>query len=169
MKINIKNAVADIAVEPYQNDVIITWSGKHESWAVEFKENKAGGLNKKVTVTEPMFHIDCLKPGADYSATITPIVDGKPVSDRAQTVSVKTLTNVHSYASITAKGNYSAGDIIPLRVADIQGTLESVTWYVDGQKVTPPTIKLSAGRHKIEAVVKTMLNSEKLIKFVTIK
>lgn len=169
VKINIKNAVADIAVEPYQNDVIITWSGKHESWAVEFKENKAGGLNKKTTVTEPMFHIDCLKPGADYMATITPIVDGKPVTDRAQTVNIKTLANVHSYASITAKGNYSAGDIIPLRVADIQGTLESVTWYVDGQKVTPPTIKLSAGRHKIEAVVKTMLNSEKLIKFVTIK
>lgn len=169
VKINIKNAVADIVVEPYQNDVIITWSGKHESWAVEFKENKAGGLNKKVTVTEPMFHIDCLKPGTDYSATITPIVDGKPVTDKAQSVTVKTTANVHSYASITAKGNYSTSDIIPLRVADIQGTLESVTWYIDGKQVTPPTAKLSAGRHKIEAVVKTMLNSEKLIKFVTVK
>ncbi len=168
MTITIKNAVADIVVEPYQNDAIITWNGKHESWSVEFKENKAGGLNKKVTVTEPMVHIDCLKPNTDYSATITPIIDGKPVSDKAQNIAIKTLSNVHSYASITAKGSYSTSDIIPLRVADIQGTLESVTWYVDGQKVTPPTIKLSAGRHKIEAVVKTMLNSEKLIKFVTI-
>ncbi|MBO5902817.1 MAG: M6 family metalloprotease domain-containing protein [Tidjanibacter sp.] len=165
IKLTIKNAVADIVVEPYQNDAIITWSGKHGSWKVDFKGN---GVQKSATVDEPTFHIDCLKPNSSYTATITPIVDGQLVTDRAQTVQVKTTANMNSYASITAKGSYSTSDIIPLRVADIQGTLESVTWYIDGKQVAPPTAKLSAGRHKIEAVVKTMLNSEKLIKFVIV-
>lgn len=168
--ITVKNAVADIVVEPYQNDAIITWGGKDTKWQVTFSAN-GGGLSVTEDVDEPMFHIDCLKPSTEYSATITPYdADGKLRTEDKQGVQVKTLANSNNgYASITAKGEYSTSDIIPLRVADIQGTQESIEWFIDGKQVEPPTAKLSAGRHKIEAVVRTRLGSEKLIKFVTVK
>ena len=168
VKITIKNAVSDIVVEPYQNDAIILWEGKGNKWQVSFSQ-VGGGLQKTVEVNKPMFHIDCLKPNTEYTATITPYVNGQLASDKKQTVSVKTTANVNGYSSITAKGEYSASDSIPLRVADIQGTQESIEWYIDGKQVNPPTAKLSAGRHKIEAVVKTTFDTEKIIKFVTVK
>ena len=168
VKITIKNAVSDIVVEPYQNDAIITWAGKGKKWKVTFGQ-VGGGTQVTKEVTEPMFHIDCLKPNTDYSATITPIVGNTVQTEKKQTVTLHTTANVNSYSSITAKGEYAASEIIPLRVADIQGTQESIEWYIDGQKVTPPTAQLSAGQHKIEAIVKTKFDTEKLIKFVTVK
>ncbi len=164
--ITVKDAVSDISVEPYYNDVVITWEGIADAWNVVWYSNSTN--SKQMKVTEPMVYIDCLQHNTSYTVEITPIIGNKEKSEDKQIVTVRTDANTGSYASLMMTGNYSASDLVPLHVANVQGTLESITWKVDGQVVTPPSIKISAGRHKIEAIVKTLLGEEKLIKYVTI-
>ncbi len=167
--ITVKDAVSDISIEPYYNDAVISWDGVADSWKVVWYPTSASGANKNKTVSEPMVYIDCLQHGTSYTVEIIPIIGSTEKTADKQTVIVRTDANTDSYSSLMITGQYSASDLVPLHVANVQGTLESITWKVDGQTVTPPSIKLSAGRHKIEAVVKTLLGSEKLIKYVTIK
>lgn len=73
------------------------------------------------------------------------------------------------FIEVNAAATYNAGDLLPLRLININKAPTSTKWYMDGTLVKDSDVILKAGEHTIKCVAKFSDRSETLIQKITVR
>lgn len=155
-------------VTVYQNDCEFSWEDASHDGEFEVRLYKDGSLLMEKTQSEKYIYIPLLTAGTAYVLEVSSVrEDGGSNSEEFRF----TTANIqYDYPYIYIAGNYAAGTEVPLRVRDVAGALDSVTWRIDGVVAEPPSVKLEAGRYRISAMVVMADGAEEVIvKYVTVE
>ena len=164
-----KTAALEITAEARQYDALLTWDGAPESeWKVSW--GRSGRTEGERTVRGNALHIGGLLPAMTYSATVTLLSDENSSSRTLSftTSPISTQNGVH--IAVPADG-FSHDRPVALSVLDYPRRMESVAWYIDGERTEETYVTLPAGEHRLTAVVtEAESGSEQyLIKYITVK
>lgn len=164
-----KTAALEITAEARQYDALLTWDGAPESeWKVSW--GRSGRTEGERTVRGNALHIGGLLPAMTYSATVTLLSDESSSSRTLSftTSPISTQNGVH--IAVPADG-FSHDRPVALSVLDYPRRMESVAWYIDGERTEETYVTLPAGEHRLTAVVtEAESGSEQyLIKYITVK
>ena len=164
-----KTAALEITAEARQYDALLTWDGAPESeWKVSW--SRSGRTEGERTVCGNALHIGGLLPAMTYSATVTLLSDESSSSRTLSftTSPISTQNGVH--IAVPADG-FSHDRPVALSVLDYPRRMESVAWYIDGERTEETYVTLPAGEHRLTAVVtEAESGSEQyLIKYITVK
>lgn len=166
----------DLSYEVHQYDAHIDWSSSkynYDSWVVNYThctngEKLSTNCNTKFTV------IDNLTPRTEYLIEIYG-VSGGVTTDRALYTFHITTQNTSGIISLARsalnmKATYKKSDYIWLSVKDLDCTPVNIDWYIDGEKSDSTLLKLSAGNHRVCAVITdTEGNTEYLYRDITVE
>ena len=164
-----KTAALEITAEARQYDALLTWDGAPESeWKVSW--SRSGRTEGERTVRGNALHIGGLLPAMTYSATVTLLSDESSSSRTLSftTSPISTQNGVH--IAVPADG-FSHDRPVALSILDYPRRMESVAWYIDGERTEETYVTLPAGEHRLTAVVtEAESGSEQyLIKYITVK
>ena len=164
-----KTTALEITAEARQYDALLTWDGAPESeWKVSW--GRSGRTEGERTVRGNALHIGGLLPAMTYSATVTLLSDESSSSRTLSftTSPISTQNGVH--IAVPADG-FSHDRPVALSVLDYPRRMESVAWYIDGERTEETYVTLPAGEHRLTAVVtEAESGSEQyLIKYITVK
>ena len=73
------------------------------------------------------------------------------------------------FIEVNATATYNAGDLLTLRLININKAPSSTKWYMDGTLVKDSDVILKAGEHTIKCVAKFSDRSETLIQKITVR
>lgn len=155
------------AVTVYQNDAEFEWPGSQHEGAFQVKVFAGNSLVSEQTVEDAYAYVQHLSPNTAYEIVVTAVREG----GNSSTLEFTTEARGGKFASMRGiKGSYSADELVPLRITNIQGDVASIEWKVDNAAVTPPSVKLGTGRHEIKATVTRKDGHKEIItKFVNIQ
>lgn len=157
------SASCEVACVSSLDDVVVAYRGQYEaelSWAAaphegSFRVSYAakGGETVTVETDEKRIYILGLTMDTTYNVTVTALNDNGGEGSSVD-MSFTTEQRRYDFAHIVALADsYRAGDKLRLSVFDSTDSLKSIEWTLDGSKVEPPTVELTAGRHTLEATI----------------
>ena len=168
--VTVTSEVAPVkAITVYQNDAEFEWPGSQHEGPFKVEVFAGNSLVSQQNVETAYAYVSLLSPATTYEIVVTAVRDGG--DGNSSTLEFTTETRGGKFASMRdIKGSYTADELVPLRITNIQGDVNSIEWKVDSSTVTPPSVKLSAGRHEIKATVTRKDGHKEVItKFVNIQ
>ena len=168
--VTVTNDVAPVkAITVYQSDAEFEWPGSQHQGTFEVEVFAENIRVYTKTVDDDYIYIPYLSPGTTYEIVVKSLLSGGYGS--SSTLEFTTEARTGKFASMRdIKGSYTADELVPLRITNIQGDVQSIVWKVGNNTVAPPSVKLNAGRHEIKATVTRKDGHKEVItKFVNIQ
>jgi hypothetical protein len=167
--------VDDLSYEVHQYDAFISWeTSKHNfsAWKVVYTNTKTSE-EFSLETTNKFTVLPVLSPRTEYAVDIYGVENGA-VMDQT-TFALHITTQAAGLAStarsaLNMQATYGKNDYVWLSVKDLDGTPESITWYIDGKVSKEVYLKLSAGKHQVcAAITDTKGNTEYVYRYITVK
>lgn len=153
-----------------QYDALLDWresSEESSEWIVKYVE-KESGEEVVVTTTKKYIIISPLKSSTHYHAQVFKASKTDEPLYEAEILTQSSVTTPRPTLMLSSE--YKKSDLIRLSVKNLDGTPESIVWYVDRQKTDELMIKLTSGQHHICAVVTDQNgNNSYLYRYITVK
>ena len=162
-------SILNVEVSPHQYDALLSWDGDPAAkWKITWGEGAA--IGNESTVTGNAFHLNGLTPGTEYVASVAKVSE---TMDSSKTVTFTTEPK-YSYKGVrisVPEEGFTRDTPSTLSILDYQGRVEQVVWYIDGQKAENTYLTLSAGEHRIMAVITDAdtQSQQYIVKYITVK
>ncbi len=152
-KVVLSAMVKEISYNARQYDILVDWMAaktEFSEWEVECIERATEEVVYKTTTSNKYINLAPLKPSTEYIVNIY----GKGTTEPAFELDITTQNQaVIPMAALNVESTHKSGNFTRLSVQNLDFSIDSIVWYIDGTVTNETYLKLSAGKHQICAVI----------------